>query len=282
MLLSTRFGGAKLDLIGPKNTHLEGLFLPGERVFTLESSMKSDRSQWLWEWMAFFYERFFSRFPPYRKLLEEIIESLPPMDAASLRVILDAGCGVGLLSFELARRGYVVIGVDRSSQMLERAREKKRKEKLNNLTFLEKDLNREWNLPAVSFQTIFLIHSLYLLEDPPLTLKRLASLLDSGGEIITCNPSRKLSFAEIWKGGLSFLVKATREGGALSVLTLLTVALAMGTFNFLIQWKKNKVFRCWNEQEITDLMRKCGFRVRQTRRSCLAGSHVLAWAVKER
>lgn len=244
--------------------------------------MKSERNQWLWEWMAFFYEKFFSGFPPYQKLLEEIIESLPPVDTASPPSLLDAGCGVGLLSFELARRGYLVTGVDRSSQMLMHARGKKRKEKLNNLTFWEKDLNGEWNPPGVSFQTIFLIHSLYLLEDPPRTLKKLASLLESGGEIITCNPSRKLSFAEIWKGGLFFLVSATRERGALSVLSLLTVALAMGTLNFLIQWKKNKVFRCWNEKEITDLMRKCGLRVRQTRRSCLAGSHVLVWAVKER
>jgi SAM-dependent methyltransferase len=270
-----------MDLIGVKKSPPGGLALPTAKGFMQESFMKSDRSRWLWQWMAFFYERFFSGFPPYRKLLKDIIESLPPADPASHRVFLDAGCGVGLLSFELARRGHVVVGIDRSPQMVDRAKKKKQKERLDNLTFWEKDLNEEWNLPGFSCQTILLIHSLYLLENPSFAVKRLASFLVSGGEIITCNPSRKLRFAEIWKGGYSFLVTATRERGALSIFSLLTVALVMGALNFMIQRKKNRIFHCWDENEITDLMRKCDLGVKRTQTSCLAGSHILAWAVKE-
>jgi len=270
-----------MDLIEMKKSRPEGLAALAGKGFIQESFMKSDRSQWLWEWMAFFYERFFSGFPAYQKLLKDIIESLPPADPASNGVILDAGCGVGLLSLELARRGHVVAGIDRSPQMIDRAKKKKQKERLDNLTFWEKDLNEEWNLPGFSCQTILLIHSLYLLEDPIRTVKRLASYLVTGGQIITCNPSRKLRFVEIWKGGYSFLVTATREKGALSIFSLLTVAFVMGALNFMIQREKGRIFHCWDEKELIDLMRKCDLRVKRTQRSCLAGSHILVWAVKE-
>src|SRR5262245_57410168 len=37
--------------------------------------------------------------------------------------ILDAGCGTGRYAAELARRGYTVDGVDRSSELIETARQ---------------------------------------------------------------------------------------------------------------------------------------------------------------
>ncbi len=44
--------------------------------------------------------------------------------------ILDIGCGTGRHSLELARRGYRVKGIDLSENMLDKARENARKEKL--------------------------------------------------------------------------------------------------------------------------------------------------------
>ena len=40
------------------------------------------------------------------------------------RTVLDLACGTGSLTWELARRGYEMIGVDRSPDMLARAAEK--------------------------------------------------------------------------------------------------------------------------------------------------------------
>jgi len=55
-------------------------------------------------------------------LEEPIVHAL--MDSLSPGVVLDAACGTGRHSVYLAARGYRVIGVDRSPQMLARARAK--------------------------------------------------------------------------------------------------------------------------------------------------------------
>ncbi len=48
----------------------------------------------------------------------EFVASLGP------RTVLDAGCGTGRVAIELARRGIVVVGVDRDPSMLRVARER--------------------------------------------------------------------------------------------------------------------------------------------------------------
>jgi SAM-dependent methyltransferase len=44
--------------------------------------------------------------------------------------ILDIGCGTGRHSIELARRGYIVVGIDLSESLLKRAKEKASEQKL--------------------------------------------------------------------------------------------------------------------------------------------------------
>ena len=44
--------------------------------------------------------------------------------------IIDIGCGTGRHSIELTKRGYQVIGIDLSSSLLERAKEKAKAQNL--------------------------------------------------------------------------------------------------------------------------------------------------------
>lgn len=141
--------------------------------------MKDGRGNRLWGLMAFFYEQFFKRFPPHRKLLQEIVENVggPP---SSPGFLLDAGCGPGLLTLELARRGHKVLGIDRSPEMVRRAQKKKEMENLDNLSFLERDLNLGLSGQEYSFHKILFVHSLYLLDDPGKTLQEVASIMGEG------------------------------------------------------------------------------------------------------
>lgn len=58
----------------------------------------------------------------------------------SPELLLDLGCGTGGLTFPLARRGYDMIGVDGSAEMLARAYERKTEENAPGVLFLCQDM----------------------------------------------------------------------------------------------------------------------------------------------
>ena len=60
-------------------------------------------------------------------------------------LVLDLGCGTGTLALELAKRGYDMIGVDGSAEMLSRAYERKYESGEANVLFLQQDM-REFEL----------------------------------------------------------------------------------------------------------------------------------------
>jgi SAM-dependent methyltransferase len=55
----------------------------------------------------------------------DYVDALIQRWAPGARSLLDLGCGTGRHAFEFARRGYTVFGVDRSAEMLVRAREQR-------------------------------------------------------------------------------------------------------------------------------------------------------------
>ena len=55
-------------------------------------------------------------------------------------LVLDLGCGTGRMTLELARRGYDMIGVDGSAEMLSRAYERMWSEGAKGVLFLEQDM----------------------------------------------------------------------------------------------------------------------------------------------
>jgi 2-polyprenyl-3-methyl-5-hydroxy-6-metoxy-1,4-benzoquinol methylase len=236
----------------------------------------------LWRWMAFFYDQFYERFPPYQKLHQEIIKHLLP-SSDPFPNVLDAGCGTGLLAMKLARMGFCVVALDQSSEMLARIEKKGEGEKLANIRTWQRDLNAPLPGRELSFQKILLIHTLYTLPNPQKTLQNLAAMLCDDGEMILCNPTRNLTSLEICKGGISFLKEAVRQQGIFSFFIFLSTALAMSLFIIIIQWRKaKKVFHYWNEEEMTRLLRNSGLKMRWAKRSCLAQFHLLVSAAKER
>ena len=54
----------------------------------------------------------------------DYIEKIWKEQGQSPELVLDLACGTGSLSIELAQRGYDMIGVDQSQDMLGQAREK--------------------------------------------------------------------------------------------------------------------------------------------------------------
>ena len=78
--------------------------------------------------------------------------------------VLDLGCGIGRHSLELARRGFKVTGVDRTTHYLEQASEKAVKEGLK-VEFVQDDM-RNFCRPDIFDAAISMFTSFSYFEDP--------------------------------------------------------------------------------------------------------------------
>ncbi len=104
---------------------------------------------------------------------------LPPLNG--LR-ILEAGCGTGSFSLDLAARGARVVGMDRSAAMLSRARAKAR-ERSKGIAWVQGDLV-QLPFPAGSFAGVVAILSLDFMASREAALSELARVLRPGGFLV--------------------------------------------------------------------------------------------------
>jgi ubiquinone/menaquinone biosynthesis C-methylase UbiE len=145
-------------------------------------------------WAEFYDEAENQLIDVEQPIVREILDGLPP------GVALDAACGTGRHSAYLASLGHTVIGVDTSSAMLERAREK-----VPDGEFHEADLN---DLPLPDDHVDLVVCALALMHVPDLepVLAELVRVLRPGGDLVISD-SRGL----IKDIGLP-VVKAGRDG----------------------------------------------------------------------
>jgi ubiquinone/menaquinone biosynthesis C-methylase UbiE len=95
---------------------------------------------------------------------------------------LDAGCGTGFLSFELAARGHRVTGVDFAPAMLAEARRKALERRVA-LRFEEADAER-LPFPAGRFDLVISRHLLWTLPHPEAAIDEWIRLLRPGGRLV--------------------------------------------------------------------------------------------------
>lgn len=97
--------------------------------------------------------------------------------------VLDAGCGTGRVAIELARRGVATIGVDRDTDLLDRARGK-----APEMTWIEADLGDVGvHLDPASLDLVVLAGNVLIFLDPgteTMTVASLATLLRPGGLLV--------------------------------------------------------------------------------------------------
>jgi SAM-dependent methyltransferase len=113
-----------------------------------------------------------------------IISLLP----APPKRILDIGCGTGWTSIFLAKRGYDVVGIDISRDMIKYAKIKKEEERINNLQFLVEDY--ENILFNNEFDCVIFFDSLHHAEDEKKAIEKAYQSLKPGGICIFSEPGR--------------------------------------------------------------------------------------------
>ncbi len=101
--------------------------------------------------------------------------------------ILDLACGTGGPTLELARRGYIVVGVDLSEEMIQIARNKAEKQGLsNNVSFIVQDMTKIDYREEFDAVTLFFTSINYVLSDDDIQelFKRVYRALKPGGVFI--------------------------------------------------------------------------------------------------
>jgi ubiquinone/menaquinone biosynthesis C-methylase UbiE len=105
-----------------------------------------------------------------------VLPRLGPLDA------LDAGCGTGFLSFELAARGHKVTGIDFAPAMLAEAR-RKAAERDAAVRFEEADAER-LPFPSGSFDFAISRHVLWTLPHPEAAIDEWVRVLRPDGRLV--------------------------------------------------------------------------------------------------
>ena len=110
-------------------------------------------------------------------------------DVASDASALDVGCGAGLLTVALARRGYHVTAVDLSPRMVELCRDALEGASVDQSTVQLACGNcLQMELDSGPFDVIYALGLLQYQEDELATLKRLRQLLRPGGRLVISGP----------------------------------------------------------------------------------------------
>ena len=136
-----------------------------------------------YEGFAYVYDTFMDNVPyeEWTDYVTEILEEYEIRDG----LVLDLGCGTGSMTELLAKKGYDMIGVDLSGEMLEIAMEKRAENGLD-ILYLQQDM-REFELYGTVRAIVSICDSMnYILEEEELlTVFRLANnYLDPGGIFI--------------------------------------------------------------------------------------------------
>jgi 2-polyprenyl-3-methyl-5-hydroxy-6-metoxy-1,4-benzoquinol methylase len=143
----------------------------------------------------------------HRKIVEpflDVVAARSPRGRA-----LDLGCGTGVLSFALARRGFTVLGIDHSEEMLAVAERKRTGQKFaGSVQFVKGDAR---HVPAddEEFDCITCQGLLHHLPEMESCLSELARLLRPDGHFFISEPSSRRSPLSV---GLSSLGRVARLG----------------------------------------------------------------------
>ena len=144
-----------------------------------DSVLKSD---WFWDWRAEKYDAQVQNDPLIAKAAKRVSKFLKADD-----MVLDYGCGTGVVAFRIAGEVKQVLGIDASAKMVELAEERADRQKTVNVQFAQKTLFDQ-GLREDSFDVLVAFNILHLLGDPEMAVRRSLDLIKPGGLLISLTP----------------------------------------------------------------------------------------------
>ncbi len=159
---------------------------------------------------------------------------LPAWDVA------DLGCGEGYLTVEAARWARRVVAVDRSAEVLDRARALARRRKVTNVTWKRADLER-LPLPDGSVDVALLSQALHHAADPARALAEATRIVRPGGRVLVLDLRThdetwvRERFGDRWLGfDVADLARLMKEAGLTTVRTSVGARLTGDPFTVIV------------------------------------------------
>lgn len=136
--------------------------------------------------VASFYDGPFGNNEIIQRMRAALLEALTRRVSPGAR-LLDLGCGTGIDAVHLAARGYRVVAIDASPQMVARTRARSAEEGLTErVTALELGIEALERLSGEVFDSIYSdLGALNCVPDLPAVAARCAALLPAGGVFVT-------------------------------------------------------------------------------------------------
>ena len=142
-----------------------------------------DRSEKFWDRIAQNFDRQNNQDDQYDPSYVRTITNY----LGSSDIVLDFACGTATFSGLIAADVKKIHAIDISSKMLEIARRKAVESDIKNIDFMHATLFDE-RLETESFNAILAFNILHLLEETPMVVQRICSLLRPGGHFISDTP----------------------------------------------------------------------------------------------
>lgn len=153
----------------------DGKLVSGRAATMDEDAVKTAYRRW-----APVYDHTFGRFAAEgRKHAVEIINR-------SQGRVLEVGVGTGL-SLPLYRRDLEIVGIDLSTEMLEKARERVAEEGLDNVAGLHEMDAGDLKFADGAFDTVAAMYVMTVVPDPEKVMRELARVCKPGGDVILVN-----------------------------------------------------------------------------------------------
>lgn len=121
-------------------------------------------------------------FKVYDTITWRYLEPYVPLSPEA--IVLDAGGGTGRWSIQMAKKGCKVILLDISEGMLNIAKEKIERHRLQQRITLEKGDIAKLKYQDETFDMVLCEHTLFLLENPDAAIKEFARVLKKGAPLI--------------------------------------------------------------------------------------------------
>jgi SAM-dependent methyltransferase len=126
----------------------------------------------------------------YRRRQEVVLDWVDALDLPPGSRVLDAGCGAGLATVELARRGFAVESTDSSADMVELTSRRVVEEGVGEAVAVRVADVHSLPYPDGSFALVIGLGVLPWLHSPERAIEELARVLEPGGHLIVTADNR--------------------------------------------------------------------------------------------